>query len=269
MIQLSIDVIGKRSRNQMVNEFWILQMLTSTAISAIKYTKALTKHAANVDFQNYIDKNGYIFKYDKFLASFREIEGTEHVWAFWLYNNDTNGMVGAFRDNDDIIISQYNGTCRIQWFYDVLTEQRDLQRLYDIKCGYQPRLREWYSFASTLGVGNAKFTQPYKFATNDYAGITLVSSFMENGTWLILLSEITIETLIMKANSANKITVFDNLPIGAISMVVSNSLDVILSSQLEQVDIISVDDINCVIVDCQSSNELIVSSMNYARQHSE
>eukprot|EP01084_Bolivina_argentea_P102145 183040_1 len=266
-MSMSIKIIGERTRNLITNEFWIAQMITNNAISSFKYNKKFTKSVANSDFQNEIMNGRQLFSSDKYLASFNEIDGTENIWAFWVYNNDTNGFVGAYRTNEDIIISAFNGTCRIEWFYNTHIKQRDLQRLYQIRCGYTPRERPWYKQINDLGIEQAVWTEPYKFATNAYAGATLVSSFMDNGTLLILLTDITVSTLIVSSESEQKRTTFNNLPVGTILMTVTSNLDVILSSQHHQVDISGIDEANCVYTNCKSSNDLIVSSMAYVREY--
>eukprot|EP01083_Nonionella_stella_P014074 39554_1 len=255
-MNMAIEIIGKRTRNQMLHEFWIPQMIMNTAISAIQHSTVLTKNAA--------DTQVFHTHYDEYLASFSSISNTDNVWALWLYNNDTNGFIGAFRDNDEIVISQYNGTCRIEWYYNTHTKQRDLDRPYDNKCAYIPRERPWYHMAvEELGINKAGWTQVYPFASNNYAGMSLIASFMDGETLLILLSEVTVNTL----SNAKGITL-DHLPKGTIIMMVNHNFDVLLSSMDGQLDVVSIDNdarVNCGNTECQSDNELIISSMNYIR----
>ncbi len=131
------------------------------------------------------------------------MSGTDNQWALWLYNNDANGFSGAFRHhyNDSIIISQFDGEYRNEYYYNKITKQRDVNRIYE-KVKHAPRSRPCDDLAiNKLGTNKAHWATPYKFATG-YVGMSLVSSFIDNGTLLILLSEITMKALAIKSDKS-------------------------------------------------------------------
>ncbi len=82
-------------------------------------------------------------KYDYYIQQFSEHKNTDSLWSLWIYNNDTNGFFGAFKDLNDnsIIISVYNGTCQRQYYYNNETKTRDWNRLHTVNCEYIPRSR--------------------------------------------------------------------------------------------------------------------------------
>eukprot|EP01084_Bolivina_argentea_P204981 350168_1 len=247
----SMDIIGIRTKNQMTIEFQIPQLIMKQTVSDIRYSK-IFNHNNIIDTDN---------TYDAWLTSFATFDNAAHISAVFLYNNNTNHMIGAYTEENRIIISEFNGTCLIDLIFDQTTQQRDVEKVVGLYCTYNPRKRPWFQLAVKAGVDKSVWTDPYQFHNGKY-GSSLVASIIKDETLLIVLTEITINSLSSRVDVLNDDDyTFNNLPDGAVLMLAMHNLDVVLSSEQNQIDIQSNENCN----ECHSKNKLIKTTMEYVR----
>ncbi len=168
-------------------------------------------------------KNASLYEgeYNGYFAQFNNIEHTEAIFSLYLYNDDDNSLIGAYRTESDvntIMIGEYNGTCRFDYQYGTNSK--------DINCNYDPTTTEWYN----IGIMNsekAKWSDPYILdgSNSKYYGMSLVSGIEFDETFLIIFCEIIIDSV-----GINAIPNDTPLPIESIIMVATHGLDIFASS---------------------------------------
>ena len=124
------------------------------------------------------DTDPWNCEFDQFFAQFTQIVHTEAVFSVFMYHEDTDTLIGAYRQPDTapddgvdstIIIMSYAGGCRRDRLYNATSRMRTPVYLPDeipnySNCDWNPRQREWWTKGQELGVGRAAWTEPYVFS---------------------------------------------------------------------------------------------------------
>eukprot|EP01083_Nonionella_stella_P009327 26905_1 len=260
---LSLEAIGDRLTTIMTNEFWIPQMVTSLTIGGLT-TGDLLPNASLYSFPHY--------KYDQFFASFTTLSHTTAVFSVFLYNQDLNTMIGAYRmpndadvANGSTVIIDYNGTCRQDRLYDDKIRMRMLFEPYGVRnsdlpnylnCEYDAKTRDWYLKAQNIGVGRSQWTEPYVF-NEEHQGMSYVAPVLWKGINLIFVVEVTTYTLSVAVSHE-----VQHLPEGSLWMIVTPGLNAVASSVNETW--IAIDDANCT--NCYSDNDMIRDAIEWMKQ---
>eukprot|EP01083_Nonionella_stella_P165658 551634_1 len=260
---LSLEAIGDRLTGIMSNEFWIPQMVASLTIGGLT-TGDLLPNASLYSFPHY--------KYDQFFASFTTLSHTTAVFSVFLYNQDLNTMIGAYRmpndadvANGSTVIIDYNGTCRQDRLYDDKIRMRMLFEPYGVRnsdlpnylnCEYDAKTRDWYLKAQNIGVGRSQWTEPYVF-NEEHQGMSYVAPVLWKGINLIFVVEVTTYTLSVAVSHE-----VQHLPEGSLWMIVTPGLNAVASSVNETW--IAIDDANCT--NCYSDNDMIRDAIEWMKQ---
>ena len=234
---LSLEAIGDRATNIMIEEFWIPQMEISTTIGGLTTGDLLPN--ATLYGMSGLDHN---YKYDQFFASFTKVKHTAAIFSIYMYNPEDNTMLGAYRlpdddltdkyYNDTVVIVSYNGTCRNDRLYHDGERQRipthDPDKVANyLNCDYAPPSRRWYKKAAKLGVGHSAWTEPYVFSEK-YRGMSYVSPIIWNGKNFTFVVEVTTFTLAVAIS-----TEVEQLPSGTLWMIVTPRKNAVASSNNE------------------------------------
>ena len=259
---LSLEAIGDRATNIMVNEFWIPQMGISTTIGGLS-TGDLLPNATLYGSGNGegITNHGAPdhYRFDQFFASFTQVKHTAAIFSIYLYDPEHNTMLGAYRlpdhdlsdnhYNDTVVIISYNGTCRNDRLYDDKLRHRipthDPAKVDNyLNCAYEPSNRRWYKWAKQLGVGKSNWTEPYIFSEK-YRGMSYVAPIIWNARNYTFVVEVTTFTLAVAVSSE-----VETLPDGTLWMIVTPKKNAVASSNNETL-ILGYDVIDCP--ECQVS----------------
>eukprot|EP01083_Nonionella_stella_P009325 26901_1 len=207
---LSLEAIGDRLTDIMSNEFWMPQMVASLAIGGLT-TGDLLPNAS------------LYHKFDPFFASFTTLSHAEAVFSVFLYHNDLNTMIGAYRSNGSTVIIDYNGTCRQDRLYDDTLRMR-IDRPDYLNCEYDAKSRDWYKKAQQIGVGHSQWTEPYEF-DELHQGMSYVVPVIWKGINLTFVAEVTTYTLSVAVSNE-----VQHLPEGSLWMIVTPGLNAVVSS---------------------------------------
>eukprot|EP01084_Bolivina_argentea_P008905 16657_1 len=257
---LALQTLGDRTQKSMIYEFWKPQMFINSAINAVLNTELLDKNAAN-------DSS---YKYDYYMQQFSDHKHVDNVWSLFLYNDDTNLLIGAARstgsDDHEIHLIVYDDSCLIEYGYDTTKQMRDINNINLVDCSYDPRSRPWYKLSDDMSsdidynISRSGWTHPYEFAgSQGDIGISFVAPIIDSdGTLLIFLCEMSVTSL---SNSFQD--TFTSIPVGTVLMIATpsindTSLDVIVSSTNDT-----------LINNLRSTdNELITDTINYLKENS-
>ena len=152
IMQTTVKSVQKRANNEIEYAFRIPLSIMHTTIGAL-YTN-------NIAIDNSIFNGDY---YDIF-SSFDSIDPTNSIFDVLIYNEKYNIGYGVYKINSALYEWQFNGTC--------------LDNTREVKCNYVPKERPWYLQALTLNTSyHRKWTEMYKFASDDNYGLILLTFF--------------------------------------------------------------------------------------------
>eukprot|EP01083_Nonionella_stella_P070848 189819_1 len=177
-MQISTTALGERIHNSIVDEFWVPQLLMSMAIGSLYHGDLHINAAAS---------NG---TYDAYLVAFSKMERAESIFGLGLYNADDKTLLMGYRGNTQMMIANYNGTCRQDMAYT--TRHTECSEC-SIDCEYDPTTQAWYALAID-NMNRAIWTEPYWFAEG-YMGMSLVSAIEFDETLVIFVCHMRVDTL--------------------------------------------------------------------------
>ena len=211
-MELAIQSIGERARNQLVFQYWVPQLFTGYLISGLE-TGAYTIDAAE-DTE---------FLYDEYFAGFKDVSNSDAMFSIYMYNVDDNLMMGAYRVGNETRIRTVIDDCAKNYTYLEDEQRRDISE--DPQCKmFDATTRSWYQQSRNMSLGESQWTEPYEFYFTEQYGMSLVSRMvLVNGTEVIFLAEITAETM-------KSVVSVPNLPDGTVSIVVTSGGSVITST---------------------------------------
>ena len=150
-------------------------------------------------------------RFDQFFASFTEISHSDAVFSVFMYDEDDDLLLGAYRQPDivpndgidtSIVIMAYASGCRRDRLYNATSRMRvptnhlnssQLVGNY-LNCEWSPHDRPWWNKSQELGVGRAAWTEPYIFSEK-HRGMSYVAPSRWNGRNLTFVVEVTTYTL--------------------------------------------------------------------------
>lgn len=184
----------------MYGQFWRPQLFASLTIGGLS-TGDLWANATLYSFL--CDEDPWNCQFDQFFAQFTEIVHTEAVFSVFMYDEDIDALIGAYRQPDNIaydnidtsiIIMAYAGGCRRDRIYNATSRMRTPVHVeteipnYD-NCDWNPRHRKWWTKGQELGVGRAEWTEPYVFSES-HRGMSYVAPSRWKGKVLLVSGKI-------------------------------------------------------------------------------
>eukprot|EP01084_Bolivina_argentea_P310206 536741_1 len=237
-MELAVQSIGERARNRLAFEYWIPQLFTGYLLSGLQ-TNAYNIYSA------YNDKS------DIFFSNFHDISHTSSMFSIYMYNVNNNSMYGSYyiqSENKTIIRSIINN-CDKRYEYDINSNKR-IGNIDNIQCGnYNPKEEFWFQQSQHMNYSKSEWSEPHRIPElNDAYGMTLITRFNYSGSEIILLAQVTSETL-------DNIVDVTHLPSGTVLFVVTPRKSVISATNGELViQNVSIEDsASGEEIECQSS----------------
>eukprot|EP01083_Nonionella_stella_P239003 837014_1 len=184
-MKLAVQSIGDRTSNQLGFQFWVPQLFTGLLLAGIQTNTLPVNAGENTEGA-----------YDPFLTSLLDIQHTSHMFSVHMYNVDNNTMLGAVQmtSNDTIIKSRINN-CEKTYVFDTDNEIRLDKDKVACDGEYIATQRPWFTQSQQMEFGASEWTEPYLFNSLKVYGMTLITRFRFESTEIVLLVEITLDTL--------------------------------------------------------------------------
>ena len=218
-MELAIESIGERARNQLVFVYWIPQLFTGYLISGLR------TGAYNMIGNETMMQTG---EYDAYFGGFAEVPNSDAMFSIYVYNVDDNIMMGAWRKTDkednstDVIIRTVTNNCVNEWIYSPSEGERNsTTKMPPTGCRYYDATsRGWYNISQSLRDGQSQWSEPTFFDENRDVGMSLVTRLIVDGIEYIFLAEINREQF-------GDVVNIPNLPEGASALVLTSEKSVV------------------------------------------